>query len=135
MTDEVSKADLRAPDYVEHMLQACDRILAYTSAMTREDFLVNNQVQDAVIRNVEILGEATKNLLECLPGLQADYPEIPWIDIYGMRNRVAHGYFFVNLETVWGVVSNRITDLRPKLVSLLERLNQHSRTNWANGTD
>jgi len=122
MTDEISKSDLRAADYVEHMLQACDRILTYTSGMVRENFFTNNLVQDAVLRNIEILGEATKNLLECSPSLLTDYPEIPWIDIYGMRNRIAHGYFFINIDTVWGVVSNRIPDLRGRLLVLSGQL-------------
>jgi uncharacterized protein with HEPN domain len=90
MTDEISKADLRAHDYLEHMLQACDRVIEYTAGMTKDDFLANRLVQDAVLRNIEILGEATNNLLECSSYIQIAHPEIPWIDIYGMRNRIAH---------------------------------------------
>jgi uncharacterized protein with HEPN domain len=77
MMQEISKSDLRAPDYFEHLLQACDRILHYTSGITRERFLADSMVQDAVLRNIEILGEATRNLLTCLPELQSTYPDIP----------------------------------------------------------
>ena len=67
MTREIDKSDLRAPDYSLHLLQACDRILQYTSEITHDRFLEDSMVQDAVLRNIEILGEATKNLMECLP--------------------------------------------------------------------
>jgi uncharacterized protein with HEPN domain len=119
MTDEISKSDLRAPDYFEHLLQACDRILQYTSEMTRDQFLADSMVQDAVLRNIEILGEATRNLMECLPDLQSTYPQIPWIDIYGMRNRIAHGYFFINFELVWTVAVKDIPELRQKIAKAL----------------
>ena len=115
MTDEFSKSDLRAPDYFEHLLQACDRILQYTSQMTHDRFMADSMVQDAVLRNIEILGEATRNLMECLPDLQSTYPQIPWIDIYGMRNRIAHGYFFINFELVWTVVVGNIPELRQQI--------------------
>jgi uncharacterized protein with HEPN domain len=100
MTQETDKSKLRAPDYFGHLLQACDRILQYTSEMTLDRFMADTMVQDAVLRNIEILGEATRNLMESMPDLQSTYPQIPWIDIYAMRNRVAHGYFFINLELV-----------------------------------
>jgi uncharacterized protein with HEPN domain len=76
-------------------------------------------VQDAVLRNIEILGEATRNLMECLPELQSTYPQIPWIDIYGMRNRIAHGYFFINSELVWTVVVGNIPELRQQIAAAL----------------
>jgi len=122
VTDQMSKADLRAPDYFGHMLQACDRILQYTSDMTRDRFLADSMVQDAVMRNIEILGEATRNLMECLPDLQATYPHIPWIDIYGMRNRITHGYVFINLELVWTVAEVNVPELRQQLQKALDEM-------------
>jgi uncharacterized protein with HEPN domain len=77
--------------------------------------MADSMVQDAVLRNIEILGEATRNLMECLPDLQSTYPQIPWIDIYGMRNRIAHGYFFINFELVWTVVVGNIPELRQQI--------------------
>jgi uncharacterized protein with HEPN domain len=122
MTQEISKSDLRAPDYFEHLLQACDRILQYTAEMTRDQFMADSMVQDAVLRNIEILGEATRNLMECLPDLQSTYPAIPWMDIYAMRNRVAHGYFFINLELVWAVAIKNIPELRQQIATVLDGL-------------
>ena len=123
---EINKADLRAPDYLGHMVQACDRILQYTSSMTRDQFLANTMVQDAVLRNIEILGEATSNLYACVPNLESSYPDIPWIDIYGMRNRVAHGYFFINLDLVWTVTTEHIPNLRRQIINLLTLMNRGS---------
>jgi len=114
VTQEINKSDLRAPDYLGHLLQSSDRIMQYTSGLARGQFLENSMVQDAVLRNIEILGEATRNLLECLPNLLAIYPQVPWMDIYAMRNRVAHGYFFINLELVWTVAVVDIPELRRK---------------------
>ena len=119
MMSEIRKSDLRAPDYLGHMLQACDRILHYTSEITHNQFLADSMVQDAVLRNIEILGEATKNLLECLPNLQITNPDVPWIDIYGMRNRITHGYFFINLELVWTVAVGNIPELRKQIAAVL----------------
>lgn len=122
MTQEINKSDLRAPDYFEHLLQACDRILQYTSEITHDHFMADSMVQDAVLRNIEILGEATRNLLECMPNLLSIYPHIPWMDIYAMRNRIAHGYFFINLELVWTVAVVNIPELRQQIAKVLDEL-------------
>lgn len=122
MRQEINKSDLRVPDYFEHLLQACDRILQYTSEITHDRFMADSMIQDAVLRNIEILGEATRNLFECLPNLQSIYPDIPWIDIYGMRNRIAHGYFLINLELVWTVAVVNIPELRLQIAKALRDL-------------
>lgn len=80
MTDEIKKSDLRAPDYFEHLLQSCDKILKYTSEISHDRFMADSMVQDAVLRNIEILGEATRNLFDCLPNLLAICPEIPCVN-------------------------------------------------------
>ena len=118
----MNKHHLRAPDYLGHLKQACDRILSYTAGLSREMFLQNEMVQDAVLRNIGILGEATKNLLECWPNLAELYPEIPWVDIYGMRNRITHAYSIVNLEVVWNVVEVHIPPLKAQLEQVLRSL-------------
>ena len=122
MMQEINKSDLRAPDYFERLLQACDRILQYTSEITHDRFMADSMVQDAVLRNIEILGEATRNLLECMPNLLSIFPHIPWMDIYAMRNRVAHGYFFINLELVWTVAVVNIPELRQQIASALREV-------------
>ncbi len=92
--------------------------------MSREEFFADTLKQDAVIRNIEIIGEATNNLLEADPGIAAKYPSIPFAQIYGMRNRVAHGYFAVSLAMVWDSVEQDIPELREKMAKVLEELRE-----------
>ena len=120
----MSKEDLTAKDFVSHIIEAADRILRYTEGMSREEFVADTLKQDAVIRNVEIIGEATNNLLEADPGIAARYPSIPFAQIYGMRNRVAHGYFAVSLAMVWDSVEVDVPELRQKIAKVLEELRE-----------
>lgn len=120
----MSKEDLTARDFIGHILQAADRILNYTKRMSREEFFGDTLKQDAVIRNIEIIGEATNNLLEADPNIVARYPAIPFAQIYGMRNRVAHGYFAVSLAMIWDSVEEDIPELREKIAGVLKELRE-----------
>jgi uncharacterized protein with HEPN domain len=101
--------------YLNHILDAITRIESYTSK-GKEFFFRENIVQDAVIRNLEIIGEAVKNLSA---GLRARHPEIPWARIAGMRDVLIHEYFGVRLQTVWNAVENRLPELKQHIGSLL----------------
>src|SRR5579862_8990023 len=81
----------RTPEFLSHILEAISRIQAYTRGMSSADFNRDVLVQDAVIRNIEIMGEAARNILTFDPSFAAAHPEIPLRDVYLMRNRVAHG--------------------------------------------
>lgn len=120
----MSKDDLAARDFVGHILQAADRILQYTKGMSREEFFADTLKQDAVIRNIEIIGEAANNLREVDPSIADKYPSIPFTQIYGMRNRVAHGYFAVSLPMVWDSVEEDIPELREKMAKVHEELGE-----------
>jgi uncharacterized protein with HEPN domain len=120
----VSKEDLTARDFIGHILEAADRVLHYTRGMSREEFFADTLKQDAVIRNVEIIGEATNNLLEADPSIAGKYPSIPFAQIYGMRNRVAHGYFAVSLSMIWDTVEVDVPELREKIAKVLEELRE-----------
>jgi uncharacterized protein with HEPN domain len=80
--------------YLEDIVQAVDRILRYT-AEGRDAFFADSRTQDAVIRNIEVIGEAVRSVS---PTTRADHPEVPWKQIAGTRDRVIHGYFTVDLE-------------------------------------
>ena len=120
----MSKEDLTARDFIGHIIEAADRILHYTKGMSREEFFADTLKQDAVIRNVEIIGEAANNLREADPSIAARHPSIPFAQIYGMRNRVAHGYFSVSLAMVWDSVEEDIPELREKIAKVLEELRE-----------
>ncbi len=90
--------------------------------MTQEHFLSDTLVQDAVLRNIEILREATNQLLERSPHFETNHPEIPWIDIYGMRNRIAHAYFVINFDIVGAVSKKLIPELRVQIEQVLKEL-------------
>ena len=88
----MKRAELRIPDYIAHILEALERIAQYTAGMDEEGFLQNRLVQDAVIRNIEIIGEAARNIERASPAFIAEHPSIPWSTMIAMRNRVSHGY-------------------------------------------
>jgi uncharacterized protein with HEPN domain len=83
--------------------------------------LASSLVQDAVIRNIEIIGEAARNFGRVAPELAMAHAHIPWRSITGMRNRLTHGYFGVDLESVWATARNDLPPLREALRALLER--------------
>jgi uncharacterized protein with HEPN domain len=118
----VNKRELRAKDYLLHMLEAADRVFQYTANVSEEEFSASPMMQDAVTRNIEIIGEAARNLLEAGPDLAAKYPSIPFAQIYGMRNRVAHGYFAVSTEMIWDSVKVDLPELREQIVKVLSEL-------------
>jgi uncharacterized protein with HEPN domain len=101
------------------MIEAADRILAYTNGVLKEQFLADTMMQDAVVRNIEIIGEAANNLVESSPEIVQRYPSIPFAQIYGMRNRVAHGYFAVSMDMIWETVQTDIPELKNSLAALI----------------
>jgi uncharacterized protein with HEPN domain len=104
------------------MRDAIDRVLTYTSG-GREAFFADRKTQDAVVRNLEVLGEAAKNVAG---PVKDAHPNIPWKRIAGMRDKLIHEYFGVDLALVWEVVEREIVPLRDRLSALLERLEEHS---------
>lgn len=109
----------RAKGYMEDLLNACDRIAQYNVGKTHESFLVDVLVQDATVRNLEILGEASRQLRDVLPDAYERFPLIPFTRMYALRNNLAHGYLTVNMDIVWNVVEVEIPKLRPLLEQTL----------------
>ncbi len=119
----MKKDQLRIPDYLGHILQAIQRIHAYAEDMDEVSFLKNEMAQDAVIRNIEIIGEAACNIGKHYPEFAGQYPDIPWEDVYLMRNRISHGYFSIDLEVVWKTVQHDIPQLALQIQALQQGLN------------
>jgi uncharacterized protein with HEPN domain len=100
----MSRDQQRLADYLTHILEAIERIDRYTGDMDEAAFLDNDLVQDAVIRNLEIVGEASNNIGKHYPEFVVAHPELPLAFAYQMRNAVAHGYFKVDFEIVWKTI-------------------------------
>lgn len=109
---------LRVPDYLGHALNAIERIARYTEGMDAAAFLNSELVQDAVIRNIEIIGEASNNILRVDPAFAAAHDGIPWQTLYAMRNRVSHGYDKVDLEIVWKTIQGDLPTLYQQMHAL-----------------
>jgi uncharacterized protein with HEPN domain len=108
-------------DFLTDILEAVDRILAYIVRVSEKEFLKQSITQDAVIRNIVVIGEATKNISE--PFRQA-HSELPWKDLAGVRDKLIHHNFGVNLEIVWQIVQNDLPRLKPQIEELLTDPNQ-----------
>jgi uncharacterized protein with HEPN domain len=104
--------------YLLHALEAIDAIVSYTTD-GRDAFFADGKTQDAVIRNVEVLGQAVKGISD---ETRAPQPAVPWRQIAGMRDKLIHDYFGVDLNLVWDVVERELPVLRPQLEDLRGRL-------------
>ena len=102
--------------YIGHMLESIARIRQFVGRKRRAGFLGSRLVQDAVIRNIEIIGEAAGQLS---PALIAGHASIPWRKIVGMRHRLIHGYVQVDLHTVWEVIARDLPALEKNLLALV----------------
>ena len=107
--------DLLLPDYLGHILDAIERIQRYTAGVDEVAFARNSLVQDAVIRNFEIIGEASRNISKRYPDFAAAHPSLPLAVAYEMRNAVAHGYFKVDLGIVWKTIRDDLDDLAQRV--------------------
>jgi uncharacterized protein with HEPN domain len=101
--------------YLRHIRDAIARIESYVSGGSGA-FFADTMIQDAVIRNLEVIGEAVKNISG---DLRAQHPDIPWARIAGMRDVLIHEYFGVRVETVWAAVENRLPELKRHVEALL----------------
>ncbi|HUT28789.1 MAG TPA: DUF86 domain-containing protein [Sedimentisphaerales bacterium] len=105
--------DLRL--YIEDILDSIAKIEQYTSTMDEQGFLADTQVQDAVLRRLEIMGEAAKNIPQAI---RDKYPQIPWKKIAGLRDILIHAYFGVNVRRAWKMARRDIFELKQELLKV-----------------
>ena len=118
----MSKSDiLRLPEYLGHIVEAIDRVHRYVEDMVELTFLQDEKTQDAVIRNFEVIGEASNNIKKFHPEFVRQHPEVPLNFAYEMRNALAHGYFKIDFEVVWKTIHTDLPELRTQVAALIAK--------------
>src|SRR3990172_1276320 len=97
-------------DYLRDILDAMGKAQQFVENLSYEQFAVDDKTVFAVVRALEIVGEATKNIPK---PIRKEYPEVPWKDMAGMRDKLIHDYFGVDVETVWLTVAEKIPQVKP----------------------
>lgn len=111
-------SESRLVDYLDHKLEAARQACSYADGLSREDFLLDKRTQQAIILNLLILGEAATKALKDNSAFLDGHPGVPWRSIKGMRNRVAHGYFSIDLDVVWETVQTALPELLERLPAI-----------------
>jgi uncharacterized protein with HEPN domain len=100
---------------VEKMLQLIEKIQSYCEDVTYETFSANDMLVEACVFNLSQLGELSNRIDE---KFEEEHPEIPWRELYGLRNRIVHDYEGVNLKLVWEIVESDLADLKQQLLTI-----------------
>ena len=103
--------------FIDDMLEAMDRIARYVDMLSFDAFECNEMVIDAVIRNLEIIGEAARSVPE---DVRDSHPEVPWSKMIGLRNIIVHEYFGVDLGIIWEIVTRNLGETKPKIQAILD---------------
>ncbi|TXR46937.1 HepT-like ribonuclease domain-containing protein [Phyllobacterium endophyticum] len=115
----------RLAEYLDHIRQAAIDAEAFVEGMSKSDFLADRRTQQAVVMSIIIVGEAATKVLERHGDFAKHHPEIAWHNMRGMRNRIAHGYFDINLDIVWNTVQSAF----PLLIARLQQIHVHDKGN------
>jgi len=103
--------------YLEDILNHCEKIISFTDGISKEDFLENELIQDAVVRNIEVIGEAANKLTS---DFKIDHPGYPVRDAITMRNKLIHDYTMINYSIVWDTIVRDIPKLRERTQEILK---------------
>ena len=117
----------RLPDYIDHIQQAGADACAFVEGLGKDDFLADKRTQQAVIMNFIIIGEAATKVMDGYTEFTEAHPEVPWRSMRNMRNRMAHGYFDINLDVVWGTVQEWLPELLKQLPAVRHEADDEDR--------
>jgi uncharacterized protein with HEPN domain len=112
----------RLIDYLDHIQNAAADACTFVQGLTKDDFLSDKRTQQAVIMSLIIIGEAATKVIGSFANFTLAHPEVPWRSMRGMRNRIAHGYFDLNLDVVWETVQTAL----PELLKQLPEIRRHA---------
>lgn len=112
----------RLPDYINHMLEAATDACGFVEGLAKEDFLEDKRTQRAVIMSLIIIGEAATKVMDGYADFAQANAQVPWRSMRGMRNRITHGYFDINLEVVWATVQTALPEMLQQLEAIIENL-------------
>lgn len=101
----------RLGDYLDHVRQAATDAITFVDGLSKKEFLEDKRTQQAVIMSLIIIGEASTKIMDQHPDFAASHSQVPWRSMRGMRNRIAHGYFDINLEVVWDTIQRALPEL------------------------
>lgn len=113
-------SDHRLPDYLDHIRQAAADACNFVEGLKKEEFLADKRTQQAVIMSLMIMGETTVKIMNQYPAFLERHPGIEWHGMRGMRNRIAHGYFEINLDVVWDTVLFALPELLNALPPVID---------------
>ena len=117
----------RLPDYLEHIQQAAADARSFVEGLAKDDFLTDKRTQQAVIMSLVIIGEAATKEMDGYTEFTEAHPEVPWRSMRNMRNRMAHGYFDINLDVVWDTVQEWLPELLERLPAVRQNADADDR--------
>ena len=117
----------RLPDYLDHIQQAAADARSFVEGLAKDDFLTDKRTQQAVIMSLVIIGEAATKEMDGYTEFTEAHPEVPWRSMRNMRNRMAHGYFDINLDVVWDTVQEWLPELLERLPAVRQNADADDR--------
>lgn len=102
--------------FLQDMHLAMSKILAYCAEHTFESFLDDTRTSDAVIRNLEVIGEAARNIPS---EVKEKYPDVPWVEMYYLRNKLTHEYFGIDFEIIWDLTRNHLPENKAQIETII----------------
>ena len=117
----------RLPDYLNHITQAATDACGFVEGLGKDDFLADKRTQQAVIMSLIIIGEAVTKVMDGYADFTQAHAQVPWRNMRGMRNRIAHGYFDINLDVVWDTVQTALPALLKQLPAVRDAAGDKNR--------
>ena len=117
----------RLPDYLDHIQQAATDVCSFVEGLAKDDFLTDKRTQQAVILSLIIIGEAATKVMEGYAAFTQAHPEVPWRNMRGMRNRMAHGYFDIDLNVVGETAQEWLPELLKQLPAVRQDADDEDR--------